>query len=40
LILVDTNVLVDVVSDDPIWAEWSERQLTPAAIAPIFPGSR
>jgi predicted nucleic acid-binding protein len=31
LILVDTNVLVDVVSDDPLWAEWSERQLTLAA---------
>jgi predicted nucleic acid-binding protein len=31
LILVDTNVLVDLVSDDPLWAEWSERQLTLAA---------
>jgi predicted nucleic acid-binding protein len=27
LILVDTNVFVDVISDDPIWAEWSQRQL-------------
>jgi hypothetical protein len=32
LILVDTNVLVDVVTDDPLWAEWSQRQLTLAAI--------
>jgi predicted nucleic acid-binding protein len=31
LILVDTNVLVDVVGDNPIWAEWSQRQLTRAA---------
>jgi predicted nucleic acid-binding protein len=31
LILVDTNVLVDVVTNDPLWAEWSERQLTLAA---------
>jgi hypothetical protein len=27
LILVDTNVLLDVVQDDPIWAEWSQGQL-------------
>ena len=25
--LVDTNVLVDVLEDDPAWAEWSLRQL-------------
>jgi predicted nucleic acid-binding protein len=31
LILVDTNVLVDVVTDDPLWAEWSQRQLALAA---------
>jgi len=31
LILVDTNVLIDVVSDDPLWAEWSQRRLTAAA---------
>jgi hypothetical protein len=31
LILVDTNVLVDVVTDDPLWADWSQRQLTLAA---------
>jgi hypothetical protein len=31
LILVDTNVLVDVVTDDALWAEWSQRQLTLAA---------
>jgi predicted nucleic acid-binding protein len=31
LILVDTNVLVDIVSDDPLWAEWSQRHLALAA---------
>jgi predicted nucleic acid-binding protein len=25
--LVDTNVLVDVLEDDPIWADWSTAQL-------------
>ncbi len=27
MVLVDTNVLVDVVQDDPQWAEWSIGQL-------------
>ena len=27
MILVDTNVLIDVLADDPDWAEWSETQL-------------
>jgi len=27
LLLVDTNVLVDVLEDDPSWADWSEHQL-------------
>jgi predicted nucleic acid-binding protein len=31
LILVDTNVLVDLVTDDPLWGEWSQRQLDLAA---------
>lgn len=31
MILVDTNVLVDIVSADPAWAEWSKNQLTIAA---------
>ena len=29
--LVDTNVLVDVLEDDPRWAEWSIAQLTAQA---------
>jgi len=27
VLLVDTNVLVDVLEDDPTWADWSVRQL-------------
>ena len=27
MILVDTNVLIDVLEDDPVWAEWSIQQL-------------
>jgi predicted nucleic acid-binding protein len=30
LILVDTNVLIDVAVDDPLWAEWSGAQLAAA----------
>ena len=27
MLIVDTNVLVDVLEDDPAWADWSLRQL-------------
>lgn len=27
MLLVDTNVLIDVLEDDPDWADWSIRQL-------------
>lgn len=27
MLLVDTNVLVDVLQDDPEWADWSIGQL-------------
>jgi predicted nucleic acid-binding protein len=30
--LVDTNVLLDLVTDDPVWADWSIQQLDAAAI--------
>lgn len=42
MLLVDTNVLVDVLEDDPQWADWSIRQLRaqskihPLAINPII----
>jgi predicted nucleic acid-binding protein len=31
LILVDTNVLIDIATNDPRWAAWSERQLEAAS---------
>jgi predicted nucleic acid-binding protein len=32
VILVDTNVLVDLINDDPTWADWSQRQLDNARL--------
>jgi predicted nucleic acid-binding protein len=32
LILVDTNVLLDVVTDDPVWADWSIASLDAASL--------
>jgi predicted nucleic acid-binding protein len=32
VILVDTNVLLDVVTNDPQWAEWSQGQLDAASL--------
>ena len=31
--LVDTNVLLDLVTDDPDWSEWSLARLEEAALA-------
>ena len=37
MILVDTNVLLDLLKDDPVWADWSEQQLEAAsAEGPIL----
>jgi predicted nucleic acid-binding protein len=37
VILVDTHVLLDVVEDDPAWADWSQRQLDAASLrGPIY----
>ncbi|NOT40340.1 MAG: type II toxin-antitoxin system VapC family toxin [Alphaproteobacteria bacterium] len=33
MILVDTNVLLDVVTDDPVWKPWSLAQLEAAAAS-------
>jgi predicted nucleic acid-binding protein len=33
VILVDTNVLLDLVTDDPDWLEWSLARLEEAALA-------
>lgn len=27
MVLVDTNVLLDLIQDDPVWGDWSQRQL-------------
>lgn len=32
MIFVDTNVLLDVVTDDPKWADWSVAQLENASL--------
>lgn len=32
MLLVDTNVILDVVEDDPNWADWSQIQLEAAAL--------
>jgi len=32
VILVDTNVLLDVLQDDPRWAEWSQQQLETVSL--------
>jgi len=35
--LVDTNILLDIISDDPRWSEWSLRQLARrAALGPVL----
>ena len=31
MILLDTNVLLDVVTRDPVWSDWSRQQLNAAA---------
>jgi predicted nucleic acid-binding protein len=31
MILVDTNVIVDVIGRDPVWVDWSRQQLNAAA---------
>jgi predicted nucleic acid-binding protein len=32
MIRVDTNVLLDVATDDPVWADWSQRRLEAASL--------
>lgn len=32
MLLVDTNVILDVVEDDPGWANWSQTRLDAAAL--------
>ena len=32
MFLVDTNVLLDLVTEDPVWAAWSQAELEAAAL--------
>jgi predicted nucleic acid-binding protein len=32
LILVDTNVILDVVENDTVWSDWSQQQLEAASL--------
>ena len=32
-VLVDTNVLLDVIEDDPVWRAWSVQQLEAVSLA-------
>lgn len=32
MLLVDTNVILDVIQGDPVWADWSQAQLDAAAL--------
>lgn len=32
MILVDTNVLLDILADDPVWFEWSRARLDAALL--------
>lgn len=33
MILVDSNVLFDVLTDEPVWADWSQAELDRAAAS-------
>lgn len=30
MILIDSNILIDIIEDDPVWADWSEAALNHA----------
>ena len=32
MILVDANVILDLVENDPVWADWSQQQLETASL--------
>ena len=32
MVLVDTNVILDLVGNDPLWANWSQQQLETASL--------
>jgi predicted nucleic acid-binding protein len=32
VVLVDTNIILDVIEEDPVWVDWSQRQLDQTAL--------
>jgi predicted nucleic acid-binding protein len=32
MIVIDTSVLIDIVEDNPVWADWSQRRLEEAVL--------
>ena len=36
MLLVDTNVILDVIEDDPKWAAWSQAQLDSAGLKEVL----
>ena len=35
MFLVDTNVLLDILSDDPVWRPWSERSIRDSLVSGV-----
>ena len=33
MVLIDANILIDIFTDDPKWADWSENALAEAVVA-------
>ena len=40
MILVDSDVLIDVLTNDPVWEEWSSEQLIRLGNARQLPSTR
>ena len=36
MVLVDTNVILDLVQNDPVWADWSQQQLESASLQGVL----
>ncbi|WP_043587953.1 type II toxin-antitoxin system VapC family toxin, partial [Geminisphaera colitermitum] len=32
MVLVDSNILIDIFTDDPVWGEWSAEQLLAVSV--------
>lgn len=42
MIIVDSNILIDVIENDPLWSDWSDYQLTllGQVLSLVFPVRR